>query len=288
MLSHAKRARTRLPAALLAALVAVVLFAPGCRVLHWRNEVSLKQPSNHRDWIPGLDVLATAEFDGSEVTIHNIRNCHYLTEEDYVLDYYDKTFDLTKITSVDFIVVPFTEAPSLAHTMLSFGFQDRDYVVISVEARLEKGETYTPVKGSMQEMELMYVIGDERDLIELRTEHRDVDVYVYRAQVRPEEVRAMFVDMLKRANKLAKHPEFYDTITNNCTTNIVDHINKLKPNLITYSYQILLPGHSDRLAYDLGFLDRRVPFEELKRRAHVNARAHIFASRADFSQQIRH
>src|SRR5690606_3048356 len=135
--------------------------------------------------------------------------------------------------------------------------------------------------------ELMYVIGDERDLIQLRTEHRDVDVYVYRARVKPEEARAMFVDMLKRANKLARDPEFYDTLTNNCTTNIVDHINKLKPNLIPYSYHILLPGHSDRLAYDLGLLDQSVPFETLKRRAHVNARAHIFANRDDFSRQIR-
>jgi hypothetical protein len=252
-----------------------------------RNELSLKVPSNDRDWVPGLDVLATADFDGSQVTVHNIRNCTYLTENDYVLDHYDKTFDLTKITSVDFIVVPFKDSPSLAHTMLSFGFQDKDYVVVSVEARLEKGEVYSPLRGANQEMELMYVVGDERDLIQLRTEQRDVDVYVYRARVGPHEVRAMFVDMLERANKLSKKPEFYDTFTNNCTTNIVDHINKLNPNLIAYTYQILLPGHSDRLAYDLGLLDRSVPFETLKRRAHVNARAHVFASRADFSQQIR-
>lgn len=287
MLSLVRFARSLSQAAFWAALLSLVMASSGCRLLHLRNEVSLKQPSNHRDWLPGLDVLATAEFDDSEVTIRNIRNAHYLTEEDYVLNYYDKTFDLAKLTSVDFIVVPFKEAPSLAHTMLSFGFEDRDYVVISVEARLEKGETYSPVRGSMQELELMYVIGDERDLITLRTEHRDVDVYVYRANVRPEEIRAMFVDMLKRANKLAKHPEFYDTVTNNCTTNIVDHINKLRPNLIPYSYAILLPGHSDRLAYDLGLLDKSVPFDQLKRRALVNPRAAIFASSEDFSQQIR-
>jgi len=259
----------------------------GCHYFRTRNELSLKTPSNDRDWLPGLDVLATADFHGSTVNVKNIRNCHYLTETDYVLDYYDKQFDLMKLTTVDFIVVPFKDTPSLAHTMLSFGFDNKDYLVISVEARLENGEKYSPLKGATQEHELMYVVGDERDLIQLRTEHRDVDVYVYRAQVEPREVRAMFVDMLKRANKLAEKPEFYDTLTNNCTTNIVDHINKLRPNFIAYSYQVILPGHSDRLAYDLGLLDRRVPFETLKRRAHVNARAHVFASRDDFSQQIR-
>jgi hypothetical protein len=97
----------------------------------------------------------------------------------------------------------------------------------------------------------------------------------------------MFVDMLKRANSLAEKPEFYDTFTNNCTTNIVNHVNKLRPMLIPYSYQILLPGHSDRLAYDLGVLDKSVSFEELRRRAHINARAKVFAGREDFSQQIR-
>lgn len=272
------------------ALCAVVLCAlgtSGCHFFRPRNELSFKGASNDRDWIPGQDVLATAELDGSEVTIKNVRNCHYLTETDYVLNYYDKTYDLANLTTLDFIVVPFKETPSLAHTMLSFGFNNKDYVVISVEARLEKGEKYSPLKGAAREHELMYVVGDERDLIQLRTEHRDVDVYVYRAQVQPREVRAMFVDMLERTNEIAKSPEYYDTLTNNCTTNIVDHINKLRPNFIAYTYQVMLPGHSDRLAYDLGLLDRSVPFETLKRRSHVNARAHVFASRDDFSQQIR-
>jgi hypothetical protein len=281
---------TTTPCARVLALLALTVCAVvtgGCRVFHARTPLSLKVPSNDRDWLPGLDVLATAEFNGHEVTVRNIRNCTYLSEEDYVLDYYDKTFDLLELTSVDFIVVPFKEAPALAHTMVSFGFQDRDYLAISVEARLQRGQTYSPIRGAAKEMEIMYVIGDERDLIQLRTEHRDVDVYVYRAQVAPRDARAMFVDMLRRANELAKEPEFYDTLTNNCTTNLVDHINKLRPNLIPYTYHVLLPGHSDRLAYDLGLLDRSVPFETLKRRAHVNARANVFASREDFSQQIR-
>ena len=263
------------------------LAGSGCSAWRHTQALSLTKPSNHRDWLPYLSTLATAEIDDRDVKIRNIRNCHYLSENDYVLDYYDKTYDLSKLTSVDFVVVPFKEMPSLAHTMLSFGFEERDFVVISVEARLEKGEAYSPFRGAAQQYELMYVIGDERDLIELRTEQRDVDVFVYRAQVRPAQAQAMFVDMLERANKLAKKPEFYDTFTNNCTTNIVDHVNKLSPNLLSYSYQVLLPGHSDRLAYDLGLLDRSVSFDELKRRALVNAKAHAFANRTDFSQQIR-
>lgn len=270
---------------LLVSLCALV--GSGCRLLNTSDSLSLSKPSNDRDWVPNLAVLPTAKVDGTKVTIHNVRNCRYTSEDDYVLDYYDQTYDLSDLTSVDFVVVPFKDAPSLAHTMLSFGFLDEKYVVISIEARLEKGETYSPIKGATKQHELMYVIGDERDMIQLRTEQRDVDVFVYRANVPSSDARAMFIDMLKRANKLAKKPEFYDTFSNNCTTNIVDHVNHLHPNLVAYGYHVLLPGHSDRLAYDLGLLDKRIPFETLKRQAHVNARAHVFASRDDFSQQIR-
>jgi hypothetical protein len=146
-----------------------------------------------------------------------------LSENDYIVRHYDKTFDLNRLDSVDFLVVPFKEAPNLAHTMLSFGFGGNDYLVVSVEARMEEGQSYSPVKGLMRQYELMYVVADERDVIPLRTKHRDVDVYLYRTRATPEQARMLLVDMMARVNKLAFEPEFYDTFTNNCTTNIVPH-----------------------------------------------------------------
>ena len=68
-------------------------------------------------------MLARADFHGDQVTVHNIRNCRWRSVDDFAVAYYDKTFDLDKLTSVDFIVVPFNETPSLGHTMLSFGFE---------------------------------------------------------------------------------------------------------------------------------------------------------------------
>ena len=90
------------------------------------------EPSNDRDWSPDQARLAYAELLGENVKVHNIRYCTYNDVDDYVVHYYDKTFDLDMLTSVDFIVVPFTDLPGVAHTMLSFGFSDDEYLGVSV------------------------------------------------------------------------------------------------------------------------------------------------------------
>ncbi len=247
----------------------------------------IEQPSNYRDWSPDQAVLAHAEFDGDQIHVHNIRNCTYLTEDNYVVAHYDKTFDLSKLSSVDFITVPFKGMPSMAHTMLSFGFEGDDYVAVSVEIRKEKGEHYEFLNGVLRQYEIMYVVGDEHDLIGLRTNYRKDDVYVYPAKATKEQMRALFVDVFERVNKLRYEPEFYNTFTNNCTTNIVSHVNHLAPNLVPYDYRVLLPGLSPELAYDLGLLDTKLPFEETKRRARVNDLASKYADSPDFSVRIR-
>jgi hypothetical protein len=255
-----------------------ILTLAGCATL---------QASNQRNWAADHEQLASADFHGREVEIHNIRNCEYTTSEDYVLRYYDKTFDLDKIRSVDFIIVPFADMPQIAHVMLSFGFENDEYVCVSVEIRREKGEKYSPVAGFMRQYELMYVVGDERDLIQLRTIHRLDDVYVYRTRAAPEQARMLLVDMLERANKLTREPEFYHTLTNNCTTNVVHHINKLWPNRIAYNVQVILPGYSDRMAYALGLLDTSKSFEETRAAARVNPLAYIHRDSPRFSAMIR-
>lgn len=244
-------------------------------------------PSNYRTWIPAQSVLAAAELRGDSLTVRNVRNCQYLTADDYVVRYYDKTYDLRKLRTVDFVTVPFQESPTLAHTMLSFGFDGGDFVSVSVEARYEQGETYSPVKGALRQYELIYVIADERDVIGLRAKHRKDDVYLYRTRATREMARALLLDVMARANKLAAEPEFYDALSNNCTTNIVAHVNRVQPGRVPLNVGTLLPGYADRLAYDLGLLDTQLPFEKLKRQAKIDRVAARYAEEADFSQRIR-
>jgi hypothetical protein len=245
------------------------------------------QPSNDRDWEPNQARLATAEVQGSRVTIRNIRNTQYHTADDYTVRYYEKTFDLDKLKTVDFIMVPFPEMPALAHTMLSFGFDDRDFVAVSVETRREKGETFGTMKGFFNQYEIIYIVGDERDLIRLRTDFWMNDVYLYRTRATPEQARDLFVDVMQRVNQLAARPEFYHTVTNNCTTNIRGHINRLFPDRIPYNYEVLLTGYSDRLAYDLDLVDTTESYPEAREHARVNDLAYRYGEDPDFSVKIR-
>ncbi len=252
-----------------------------------RGAAAALSPSNQRPWNADLAVLAYAEFEGHQVTLRNVRNFSYQSDEEYVVRYYDKTYDLNQLESLDFLVVPFKETGSLAHTMLSFGFGDGQYLGVSVEARLEEGEKYAPLLGALRQYELMYVIADERDLILRRTRHRDVDVYLYPTRATPAQARELFVDVMRRANKLAVEPEFYDTLTNNCTTNIVRHVNRLLPGRVPLEARVVLSGFSDQLAYDLGLLETDLPFAETRRLARITARSNRHGESPDFSARIR-
>jgi hypothetical protein len=248
---------------------------------------SLRRPSLTRDWTADQKVLPSAEFHGPLVTVHNVRNFDYRSESDFTPRYDDRTYDLRQLESVWFIVEPFSEFGGAAHTFVSFGFSSGDYVAISVEIRKEKGESYSPWKGLVREYELSYVVGDERDLIGLRTNHRRHRVYLYPVKTTRAAARKMFVDMLERANKLRRDPEFYNTATNTCTTNIVRHVNTISAKRIPFRPAVLLPGYSDRLAYELGLIDTSVPLERLRERYFISDLARAAEDAPDFSQRIR-
>jgi hypothetical protein len=244
-------------------------------------------PSHDRDWIDEQRLLPYAEFHGTSVTIHHVRNARFFSYRDCLVEYEDRTYDLRKIQTVDFLMVPFADNRAIAHTMLSFGFEDEQYLGVSVEVRLEKGETYNAAIGLMGQFELMYVLADERDLLPVRPKYRGVDVYLYRTTATPAQARALFIDILKRVNQIYRTPEFYDTLRNNCTTNIVRHINAIAPGKVPYDYRVLLPGFADSLAYELGLIDRSLPLEELRRRARITERILAYEDDPHFSQRIR-
>lgn len=279
--------RQELSVALAALTLFVSLLVSGCKTVP-KNDVSdILLPSNYRDWAPEFAVLPTAEFNGNKVTVRNVRNANYVTETDFVLEFEDREYDLDKLQHVDFFVVPFQGFEFIAHTMISFGFDGDEYVAVSAEIRTEKGETYSPTAGFVRQFELTYVVADERDVVRLRTRHRNAEVFLYRTVANPEQSQQLFRDVFARVNELAQKPEFYNTVTNNCTTNIVSHVNRIAPQKIAYNIGVLLPGYSDREAYNLGLLDRSVPFEQLKQESRINDLAGAFYDAPDFSAKIR-
>jgi hypothetical protein len=246
------------------------------------------RPSLTRDWTSDQAVLARAEISSTTVAITNIRNNIYRTTKDYDVQYYDKTFILDELESVWYMVEPFSgHGAGAAHTLLSFGFKDGSYVAISVEIRKEKGESFSPVKGILRQYELVYVVADERDVIKLRSNYRKDDVFLYPVKTSKENMRTLFVSMLERANKLATEPEFYNTLTSTCTTNLVSHVNDIVPGRVPLSYKVLMPAYSDELARDIGLIDNTLSIEELRAKYRINDRAMEYADDPHFSEKIR-
>jgi hypothetical protein len=266
--------RRRLAAGLTAASFALVL-------AWW---FTLK-PSNDRDWQPDVAVLPYADINRNEITVHNIRNCDYRTETDFDVRHYDKMFDLEKIRTADLYMV-YWGSPSMAHTMMSFGFADGDYLCFSIEARKEKGEGYSAVKGLFRQFELAYIVGDEGDLVRLRTNYRQgEEAYLYRLRGSPEQVRAFFLDYVRRMNALRQQPEWYSAITHNCTTSI--RTQRAAADRAPWDWRMLMNGYGNELLYERGVIATNLPLAELKERGHINARARAADRAVDFSRQIR-
>jgi Domain of unknown function (DUF4105) len=252
-------------------------------VLLWWTSI---EPSNEREWQTEVALLPYATQDGDLITLHNVRNFDYRTEQDYVPRYDDRTFDLRQLDAVDLIAV-YWAGEAIAHIMVSFGFAG-EHIAFSIETRKEKGEVYSSIAGFFRRYELIYVVGDERDLIRVRSNYRrpQEQVYLYRTRARPENARRLFLEYVGKINQLKEQPEFYNTLTTNCTTDVWYLVRALTGQL-PLDWRVLLSGHFPEYAYDLGSLDTSVPFAELKARSLINDQAHAADEDPDFSDRIR-
>jgi len=263
-------------------LATVVTLGGFALVLAWWLSLA---PSNDRDCQPVLAVLAYAEINGNQVMVHNIRNCDYRTETDFDVQHYDKTFELGKLRTVDLYMV-YWGAPYMAHTMMSFGFEGGDYLCFSIETRKAKGQGYSAVKGLFRQFELTYVVADERDLVRLRTNYRHgEEVYLYRLRGTPEQARRFLLNYVRRMNALRQKPEWYNALTENCTTGI--RMQRAAADRAPWDWRMLANGYGDELLYERGIIATNLPLAELKERCHINARGRAADQAADFSRQIR-
>ena len=244
--------------------------------------------SNDRDWQPDVSVTPHATVNGDLVTIHGVRNFDYRSESDFTPRWEDRTYDLRKLDSADIIAV-YWSGKAVAHIMVSFGFQDQDYLAVSIETRKEKGESYSTLAGFFRRYELYYVVADERDVIRVRTTYRQPqeDVYIYRTRTPQRNIRRSFLDYLQAINDMCVHPRFYNTLTTNCTTTILMHT-RMNPESPPMSWKILLSGYLPDYLYKLGRIDTAKPFADLEKLSRVNERAQAAdKDDASFSQRLR-
>jgi len=246
----------------------------------------LRTPSNARAWTRSQRVLPRVTMRGELVEIRNVREFVYRSEQDFDARYATRVYDLRKLDSVGYVVSRFSDVPGMAHSFLTFGFGG-EYVAISVEARREEGESYGPVRGLLREYELLYVIGAESDVIGLRTNVWKEGVSLYPIRTTPEKMREAFVGMTRRAESLAVTPEFYNTLTNSCISNIIDHVEAVAPGAIRLGVGQILPGYSDRIAYDAGLIATELPFDQIEGAFRIDAAAQRHGLGPGFSAAIR-
>jgi hypothetical protein len=178
-------------------------------------------------------------------------------------------------------------SPSIAHTMLSFGFEDGRHLCLSVETRREEGEVYDALKGFFRQYEIMYVFADETDLVKLRTNHRGETVYLYPLAVPIEGARAVLVEYLKAATDLRENPQWYNALTDNCTTTLIGHSRRTATPEARFDWRWILNGHLHEVMHERGTIDNTVPLEVLRERCFINDRAKACVDDAEFSRAIR-
>ena len=259
--------------------VAAVLFLT---ILAWWRTIL---PSQDRPWQPQVAVPPRAIIHGDHVRIFGFRNFKYTKRDIFTARYEEREFLLTHLTGVDFFVSYWKIGP-VAHTFLSFTFDNALPLCISIETRPEVGEGFDPVASMFKQFELIYVVGDERDIVGVRTNHRGEDTFLYHVRASPEVTRRLLLVYLDRVNALADHPEFYHLLSNNCTLNIVRYANKVG-RTGRFDIRHLLNGLIDQYLYCAGVINTDLPFDELRRRSRINDAAKASPDAPDFSARIR-
>ena len=262
---------------------ALLLFtAAFAALLLWWSQIA---PRNDRDWQADVAHPPTAEVHGDLLTVHNLRNFDYRSENDFTPRWETRTYDLSQLRGLD-LFLSYWGSPAIAHTIMSWDFSGGQHLAISIETRKERGETYSAVAGFFKQYELYYVVADERDLVRLRTNFRGEDVYLYRLRTPPAVARSLLLDYVARMDALAETPVFYNAASQNCTTTIrmhTKHIGVAKP----WDWRLLVNGYIDQLLYEEQLIDTALPFPELRARSHINDRAKPAVDDPDFSTRIR-
>jgi hypothetical protein len=261
-----------------------VAFALVLGVVAWWLTIA---PSHDRNWRADVAVMPRAFIEGDRVRLTGVRNFDYRTLDDFTVHYEEREIDLSHLTGLDLYVSYWSEG-LVAHTFVSFIFDNASPLSISIETRPEVGRGFEPIASMFKQFELIYVVGEERDLVGVRAVHRREAVYLYRLNSSPDDARRLLMVYLARINELADRPEFYNLLTNSCTINIIRYANAAGRKG-RFDIRHLFNGLIDSYLYHPGRVDTTLPFDELRRLSLINeaAQAADGAPEPDFSRRIR-
>ncbi|MBD1552444.1 DUF4105 domain-containing protein [Pseudomonas typographi] len=242
------------------------------------------KPSNARVWADDVAQMSSGRIEGNRLTMNNVRNFDWRAEDDYRARWETRSYDLDRLASVD-LITSYWGMPAIAHVLVSFGFDDGQFLLFSVETRKEKGEGYSEVAGFFKQYELSILATDEHDALGVRTQVRGEDDYLYRVALSAPQRKALLVSYIEQANELLEQPRFYNTVTANCTTIVFDMMNTIVTGL-PMDYRLLLTGYLPSYVDDVGGLQPGYSLQALRDAGRITERAKQ-ASAAAFSVRIR-
>jgi hypothetical protein len=237
-------------------------------LLAWWGTIS---PSNHREWADDVSRMLAGQVDGNRVTLFNVRNFNWRTDDDYDARWETRSYDLDQLSTAD-VILSSWGVPGISHALISFGFNDGSHVVFSVEIRRRKGQSFSSIGGFFKQFESTIIAADEHDIIRVRTNVRNETDHLYRLRMDKAAMRSLFLAYVQEANELGAKPAFYNTVTSNCVTIVYGMAKRIDPGL-PYDYRLLLTSYLPSYLYQVGALDTQYPLAVLTQQGDITARA---------------
>lgn len=256
--------------------------------------VLMKTPRSDRDWLPEFSKVARfSETAPGQYTLFNLRMYEFGEDGASSEGWSNIQLDQSNLKAVWYFVEPFPANALFAHSFLSFVFEDgageQQVVSISVEARKEKGEDYSPIKGVLRNYELLYVWSTEKDILTRIAVSLDHKLYAYKLDLEPEQSKKIFEYFVGRTNTLADEPRFYNTVHSNCTNELAKAVNEAFPSALPWHRSWVMTGRSAQWLHKLGFIRNgdSKSFEELTEQSNIQGHVKANTDAADFATKWR-
>ncbi len=232
--------------------IIIFILLAGCLFL---LHILIKKPSNDRVWSADAEVLQSITLLQNSFSIDDLRDWSYADGKVLTQDYKDVGYDFSNLENIYFQLQYLDKNNLTAHTYLVFDFGEES-IGLSIEARKEKGESYSSVRGLFNTYELIYVWATAEDHDTRRTDLYQNGLESHRLVMTHSEQEALLRSLLEDSMNLVEHPRFYNTLFDNCTSLLAKNSNSISFERIPWHYSFILTGFSVSYLEKLGYIEK--------------------------------
>lgn len=205
-------------------------------------------PRADRDWYPYLARGVDVTVSERSFAVSPVSDWSYAREGPTREVYFDASYNLAELRQVWFMIEPQPGSQLAAHTLLLFEFDGDRLLGLTIEARRERNEDYSALRGVFNAFELTYIWGTARDFLTCRAVMLGHEVFIYPVSIADEQKRTLLTRLLARTEALETRPRYYNTITSNCTNELA------KAAGFQWAPAYILTGRSDEYLFRRGII----------------------------------